>query len=270
MNYLDLNTPMKRPKEQLGQLIREVGEVFTVATAAKVLDSSNTETAKTLARWAKQGWLTRIKRGLYAVVPLEASSTDRMLEDAWLLIPDLFDPCYIGGWSAAEYWDLTEQIFRSICIITDQPQTKKFQTLHNIDFVLTKVKPILMFGTKTVWKQHKKIQVSDPHKTILDILYDPQLGGGITHVVDCFNEYNKNKQCNYTKLIEYAVKINNGAVFKRLGFIAERFLGNNHEVTVACKEHLTQGNAYFDPKLKKGKLITRWRLIIPTSFKELI
>ena len=260
---------MKRPKAQLGQLIREAGEVFTVETAAKILDSSNTEIAKTLARWTKQGWLTRVKRGLYAVIPLEASTTDRMLEDAWLLIPDLFAPCYIGGWSAAEHWGLTEQIFRTVCVITERAQAQKYQTIQNIEFVLTKVKPELIFGTKTIWKQNKKIQISDPHKTILDMLYEPQLGGGIQHVADCCHDYfDDSKLCDYSPLIKYAIQMNNGAVFKRLGFIAEYFLGQNHKLTIVCKENLTKGNAYFDPKLKDGKLVTRWRLFIPRSFQN--
>lgn len=257
---------MNRPKTQLGQLIREAGNLFTLDTAARVIGKSNTETAKILARWAKQGWLTRIKRGLYAVVPLEASTTDQVLEETWLIIPELFDPCYVGGWTAAEHWDLTEQIFRSICVMTERPQAQKHQTIHNVDFVVTKIPANLMFGTKTIWIKDKKIQISDIHKTLLDMLYKPESGGGIQHVVDCFKEYIKSDRCDFSTLMEYAIKVNNGAVFKRLGFIAESLLGNTHDVTLACKAHLTKGNAYLDPKLRDRKLITRWRLFIPASF----
>jgi len=260
---------MMRPKEQLGKLIREAGDIFTVETAANVLGIPNSDIAKTLARWAKQGWITRIRRGLYTVVPIEATTTNQALEDAWVIVPDLFSPCYIGGWSAAEYWDLTEQMFRSICVLTKRTQPQKLQVVHNITFSLTKINPDLMFGTKTIWRKDKKIQISDPHKTILDMLNNPQLGGGIQHVVDCIREYLKSEHCNDVKLFEYVKRMNNGAIFKRLGYIAECLLGRDHELTEFCRNNITKGNAYLDPKLKNGSLITRWRLFVPESFKDL-
>ncbi len=260
---------MSRPKAQLGQIIREAGKLFTVDTAAGITGKSSTETAKILARWAKQGWLVRVKRGLYAVIPIEASTTDQFLEDAWLMIPDLFTSCYLGGWTAAEHWHLTDQVFRSICVMTERPPAKKNLTIHHIDFVITKIPARLMFGTKTVWKEDKKILISDPEKTLIDMLYKPELGGGIQHVVDCFREYNLNEQKDYNLLKEYAVRLNNGATFKRLGFIAESILGESHELTLACRQRLTKGNTYFDPKLKERKLITRWRLFVPESFGRL-
>ncbi|NCX96996.1 MAG: hypothetical protein EBX41_11450, partial [Chitinophagia bacterium] len=165
---------MTRPKEQLGILVREAGEIFTVCSAAKSLNISNIEAAKTLARWATQGWLTRVRRGLYAVVPIEAANVGQAFEDAWMLVPDLFSPCYVGGWSAAEHWDFTEQLFRDICILTEKQVTHKKQVIHNIPFMLTHIPSTLNFGTKTIWKKDKKIQVSDPHKTILDMLNIPQ------------------------------------------------------------------------------------------------
>ncbi len=260
---------MMRPKEQLGKLVREAGDIFTVGTAANVLKASNSDIAKMLARWAKQGWITRIRRGLYAVVPIEATTTNQALEDPWVIVPDLFAPCYIGGWSAAEYWDLTEQMYRSICVLTERTQPQKLQEIHNISFSLTKISPDLMFGTKTIWRKDQKIQISDPHKTILDMLYNPQLGGGIQHVVDCIREYLKSEYCNDVILFEYAKRMNNGAIFKRLGYIAECLLGKEHKLTELCNKNITKGNAYLDPKLKNGSLITRWRLFVSESFKDL-
>lgn len=260
---------MTYAKQHLGKIIREVGDVFTVAAAASCLEEPSDKMAKSLSRWAKQGWLTRIKRGLYAVVPIDASTTERVLEDAWVLIPELYGSCYVGGWSAAEYWDLTEQIFHNICIVAERPPTQKTEEVQGGRFVVTKMKPKLVFATKTIWKQNKKIQISDPHKTIVDMLYNPSLGGGIAHVVDCFKEYKSSEHQNFFTLGNYAGRMENGAVFKRLGFLAERYLGEEHELVALCKDNLSQGNAYLDPSLKRGPLVTRWRLFIPESFKDL-
>ena len=125
-----------RPKKQLGELIRQVGEVFTVSEASQALNLTTTEAAKKMARWKNQGWLTRIKRGLYAVVPIDAITSDRVLADTWVLVPILFGKAYIGGWTAAEYWDFTEQLFRDVCVITQQAVPNKAQKFHNASFFL--------------------------------------------------------------------------------------------------------------------------------------
>lgn len=258
---------MVRPKKHLGMLVREAGEIFTVRTASVILGISNIETAKILARWAQQGWLTRIRRGFYAIVPIEASDTKQALEDAWIIIPELFSPCYVGGWSAAEYWDLTEQLFRDICVLTEKPVIHKKKEIHNIPFLLSHIPASLNFGTKTVWKKGNKIQVSDPHKTILDMLRTPHLGGGIQHIIDCFKEYIKSNHSNYEQLMTYAIKMNNGAVFKRLGFLSSELIGANESLTLLCHERLTKGTTHIDPSFKNGKLITRWRLILPENLQ---
>ena len=72
----------------------------------------------------------------------------------------------VGGWSAAEHWDLTEQIFRDICVFTARAVPKRHQVIHNIQFEVTHVPPEQQFGTKTVWKKEKKLSVSDPTRTI--------------------------------------------------------------------------------------------------------
>lgn len=258
---------MKRPKEQLGAVVREAGRVFTVCSASKVLGASNIETAKTLARWTKQGWLTRVYRGLYAVVPIEATDTKQALEDAWIIIPELFSPCYVGGWSAAEHWDLTDQLFRDICVFTEKQVVHKKQEIHNIPFMLTHIPTFMNFGTKTVWKREKKIQVSDPHKTILDMLHTPQLGGGIQHIIDCFGEYVRSSHYNPEQLMAYTIRMNNGAIFKRLGFLSSKIIGENEFITKQCHEYLTKGTAYIDPSLKEGKLVSYWRLIVPINLE---
>lgn len=259
---------MARPKEQIGAIIRKTGELFKVSDVALVLNISKKEASKRLARWKKQGWLTRIQRGIYATVPIDAMTTDRAFEDSWILVPELFSPAYIGGWSAAEHWDFTEQIFRDICVITENSVPHKIRTVHNTKFFLTHIQNATTFGTKNVWRHERKILLSDPHRTIIDMLYDPRLGGGIQHVANCFEEYIKSSYFNAEVLGGYAEKFDNGAVFKRLGFLCEKKLGKTHLLTQLCRLHLTKGNIYFDPQLKDGNLITRWKLFVPTTFTE--
>jgi len=259
------NSGRPRTRERLSKLLREGGDVLAVESAARILGTGSEEAAKSLARWCNQGWLSRIKRGVYVPVPIEAMGTERAIEDAWVIIPDLFGPAYVGGWSAAEHWNLTEQIFRDICVFTARAVAKRHQVFHNIPFVVTHTPLEQQFGTKTVWKRQKKLSVSDPTRTIVDMLSCAWRGGGIQHVIDCFREYAKSPHFNADQLVNYADRLGNAAVFKRLGFLAERLLGDSHALTVACRSRLSKGNAQLDPAIKGDRLVTRWRLFVPST-----
>lgn len=68
-------------------------------------------------------------------------------------------------------------------------------------------------------------------------------------------------------LIDYAVRLGNGAVFKRFEFRAER-AGVAETLVKACIEQLTMGNAKLDPALPCPRLIRRWRLWVPERWKQ--
>ena len=81
-----------RTRERLGMLLREDGNVLSVASVARILGAGSEKAAKSLARWCNQGWLSRIKRGVYVLVPIEAMGTQQTIEEAWVIIPYLFGP----------------------------------------------------------------------------------------------------------------------------------------------------------------------------------
>lgn len=261
----ELTGKSSRSRTRLSKLLREGGELLTVERAAEILEMDQVTAAKTLGRWRNQGWLARVKRGVYVAVPVEAELADQALEDAWILIPELFDPAYVGGWSAAEYWDFTEQIFRDICVFTARPVLRRNQRVHNIPFVVTHTLAEHHFGTKVVWKRNARILVSDPTKTIVDMLSMPWTGGGIVHVTECLRQYLRSQHFNERLLIEYTKRLNNGAVFKRLGYLTSQLMGDEHPVVIACQANLTAGKAQLDPALKGDRLITRWRLFVPSK-----
>ncbi len=93
----------------MASIIRGTKGTISVKEAAGILNVASTDAAKMLSRWAKKGWMSRVRRGLYVPVPLESRTADVPIEDPWLIAERLYKPCYIGGWSAAEYLELTEQ-----------------------------------------------------------------------------------------------------------------------------------------------------------------
>lgn len=221
--------------------------------------------AKTLARWYSQKWLQRVGHGLYTAIPLDARATEQVLDDPWILVPALFETAYLGGWTAGEYWDLTEQIFRDILVFTTKPIRKRRYDVHGITFLVRKISTKNFFGTQSIWRGQSKVQISDIHRTIIDMLADPALGGGIRHVSECLMAYLRRKDANAASLIEYTERLRNGAVFKRLGYLVEG-MSDQQPLADMCRARLTKGNAMLDPNQECPRLVTAWRLWIPETW----
>ena len=254
-------------RERLASVLRDAGDLVSVEDAARSLVVSRQEAAKTLWRWSQQGWFRHVRRGLYAPIPPDSPLQAQVLPEPWILVPELFYPGYVGGWSAAEHWDLTEQMFLSVLVCTASGSKPREQRVQGTTFVLKRVKPDKIFGTRPVWYGKVKVQVSDVHRTIVDMLDEPRIGGGIRHVFDCIQTYLQAEQADLPKLVEYADRLGNGAVFKRLGFLLSR-LGVEEQTLDDCRFRLTAGNAQLDPSTPSRRLVKRWQLWIPQSWEE--
>jgi len=253
----------KHNRVLLDKLNREARAPFRIEQATKIINLSPSKTRRLLALWATKGWLTRIKRGLYSTVPLGAKYPQERKEDTWLVAEAAFGPCYVGGWSACEYWGMTEQIFKDIVVFTQKTPKKKINTIQGISYILKKVSLDRFFGLKPVWKGQVKIFVSDPSKTLVDMLHDPSIGGGIRNVALVIKEYFFSKKRDDKKLIDYSIDFGNRTVFKRLGYLLESLRIDAPLVIKACKSNISLGYSKLDPSImQKGKIIKRWNLWI--------
>lgn len=256
-NFLSLTSG----KNKLLSVVQAAGDVIHIEDATTALSTTRTNAAKMLARWASQGWLRRIEPGVYVAATLDSLNSEFVLEDPWILVPALFSPAYICGRTAAEHWDLTEQIFRDVVVSTTQIVRKKQLVRHGITFTLYHIQQNKLFGTTSIWRGKSKILISDLHKTIIDMLDNPNVGGGIQQVYDCLRVYLKRADRDDEKLVEYAKRMNNGAIFKRLGFLLEKNNDNSNIINI-CRQQLTSGYAKLDTSFPCARLISRWNLWI--------
>ncbi len=251
-------------QQRLATLLRATSGTIRIDDAMEALDLDRTHAAKLLAGWHKQGAIRRIARGLYAPIQPNALGQTQVLDDPWILVPELYEPGYIGGWSALEHWELTEQLFRSVCVLTSKRALYGETKHQGINFYIKYSPEKNLFGTKKIWRGNKKIQVSDPQKTILDIINEPYLGAGLQHTIDSLLEFKKiyGNQKGVETLLSHAKHLNNGALFKKLGFLSEK-LDFDPSFVDECAANLTTGYAYLDKTSKDNRLITKWRLWVP-------
>ncbi len=252
-------------RSQLSRLLRDNPSVLTPSEAAAVLGLTPARASRRLAAWSRAGWLARIRRGAYVPVPIESESPDIALEDPSTVAAAMFEPCYIGGWSAAEHWGLTEQIFSSLCVMTTKRPRDRKPVLRKTRFDLHSVPATHFIGLKSVWRGGTRVRLSDPARTIIDMMVDPALGGGIRHVAEMLTSLLHDHSKESAKLIEYAAKIEIGAVYKRLGFLLQRDHPDQTALIAKCQANLSAGYAKLDPALPADRLVTAWRVWVPTS-----
>jgi len=258
----------RKERSNLAQVLKAGLAVITAKAVAKVLKLDQNHAAQLLALWAKKGWLSRIKHGVYIPVSLQADSLEVMADEPWVVAKGLFEPCYIGGWSAAEHWDFTEQIFNSTMVFTTQKLRARELSLKGIKLTVKTIKPERLFGTKAEWRENQKVLVSDPTRTVVDAFNDPAVVGGIRMSMDILDRYLKSNHKNLDLLFQYSVQMKNTAIFKRMGFVFEQNYPNEVEFIKKMKTKIKSGYSQLDPAVPGKSLVTAWGIWVPNSWKK--
>jgi len=252
-----------KDRETLAKLARSARMgMINVQTSARALELGPRAAAMKLAGFARRGWLRRIRRGLYLIVPLEVSPQMAITaEDPWMLAVEAFSPCYIGGWTAAEHWGLTEQLFRETLVVTSANVRSTRLTLLNNRFRLYRSSIKSSEGISMVWRQRERIPVSSPERTIIDGLRRPEICGGMRHLTQILLAYSDSKEFSFPRLLDVAHSTANGAAWKRLGYLVELFWPQFATYLPEIEQQLTTGYVKLDPSVgRSGPIAERWRI----------
>ena len=216
--------------------------------------------AKKLSRWAAEGWLRRARRGLYIPVPVDASYPAAWSEDALIVASAVWSPCYFTGWTAANHWALTDQVFRTTVLKTTKRVRASSVRLLDHDYLVTHASPpAIDWGMKSEWRGEMKLRIADPARTVIDILDAPRLGGGIRHGAEILAAYLDDHET--ATLVEYGDRLGNRAVFKRLGFMVEVLAPDRASLIEECLARVSTGVSPLDPDgPKSGRRVPRWGL----------
>jgi len=109
-----------RGRAELSTVLASGKRFVTPADVTGALGVDPEAAAKRLSRWAKDGWVRRVRRGLYIGVPVDASNPAAWSEDALLVAAAVWSPCYFTGWTSASHWSLTDQVFRTTVLKTTE------------------------------------------------------------------------------------------------------------------------------------------------------
>lgn len=204
----------------------------------------------------KNGWLVRIKQGLYFI---HDSIFGQLQGDLPLLAIShcLFEDSYVSLSHALHYHKLVDQVPDTITSISDQI-SKKF-TFQSYIFKITKVKPDIYFGYHTISQQNRTIQIADAEKALLDYLY---VDTNFTTPELFFEPVKDHREAiDFEKFQEYALRFTE-VVRRKSGFLLDHLDINTKHLHASVKhsqghtkltKDSTQFNAkwrvYYDPIL---------------------
>lgn len=219
-------TEILRRLAENGRRIFTAQEAVALAPAAGL---SKAYTPQALHYLTRSGWITRLRRGLYALGP--SMSGVAPLHDFEIGV-SLVRKAAISHWSAMSYHGMTEQIPRRVFVTTTQtisipagassrrnsrPGRTGF-TVRDTFYQFVKVKPQWFFGIGTYWIGEARVPITDPERTLLDGLKNPDYCGGFDEVLGAFK--GRAAKLDVEKIAGYALKLNT-AVAKRLGWILD-------------------------------------------------
>ena len=248
-------------REKLALLRRAFAGPFTALEAALAADLEPRRASRLLRHLVEQGWLTRVQRGLYAAVPLEAEDPQEWRVDPWTIAATALSPGYVGGWTALHHWDLTDQLFSTTVAITTRPVPSQTREIGGARFELRHRPPSALFGMRSIWRDGVPVNVSDAERTIVDCLDDPSLGGGIRHVAEAIGQWHASSDRSTDRLVRYAEQFGNRTVFKRLGYILDALAIDAPDLIAACHDRISLGVSLLDPgRPSAGSITTRWNV----------
>lgn len=248
-------------RRRVEELHRAVSEPFTAEVAAEIWGVGLSRARRLVRYLADRGWLDRVRRGLYLPVPLDAHRSGEAHKDPWLIASVAFEPAYIAGWSAAEHWDLTEQIFRDVFVVTGRRPRDREPTIGTTRFVLHTLDVDNHFGLAVVWHGSHRIDVTDASRTVVDLLANPSWGGGIRHASEAVAEYFESSHRNDALIVEYGDRLGNRSAFKRLGYLLELLDIDAPDLVAECLRRKSAGINSLDPSVRAGgRTVSRWGL----------
>jgi predicted transcriptional regulator of viral defense system len=159
--------------------------------------------------------------------------------------------------------NLTEQVPRLTYVQTTSRKFRRRKEVLGLRFRFITVTPRKFFGLKRETPDHKRYQVTDREKTLIDCLDRLDLAGGIAEVLEALRA--GLDEFDWARLDNYLSRFRSGAVIKRLGFLIEAMelaIPDREARLSAWSRNLTAGLAVLDPSNGQTdhRIATRWNL----------
>ena len=243
--------------------------MFTHADAQGITGLASKSARNLVAGLVNRGLATRLKPGLFILVPFELGRERDYLGNPYLVARELAGTpdYYLSHASAMDLHQMVTQ--PQLSVFVTSPKAIRPRTVLGTEFRFVRCKAKAMFGIIEHWvTKTERVRVSDVERTIIDGLKQPEHCGGFTEVAKGF--WMRRETISPVKLTDYALQIDVGAVVRRLGFLFETFEVPAITEVERLRSTLTSTYALLDPLMPaEGPYQARWRLRVNIAPDEL-
>jgi predicted transcriptional regulator of viral defense system len=248
-----------RESRLLSRLASEGHEIISIDDIETTLEIAPSTAREIASRLAEKGWLDRLLPGRYLIIPLAAGETSMYTTHEYLIATHVADPMYIGYYSALDHHGLTEQVPRTVYVVS--PNRARSQEIHGVPYRVATVTKRKFFGYEPTSIEGTSVNITDVEKTLVDCADHPEYCGGIRKLANAMVVAEK-QGCSWATIGEYLQRLDNGAATKRIVFLADQL-----DIALPTRETLiesfTSGYSLFDPtRHEQGQYDSQYRLQI--------
>jgi predicted transcriptional regulator of viral defense system len=235
-----LSTRESRLLARLAGAGHQIISVDDIETTLEVPPNTAREIA---SRLTEKGWLDRLFPGTYLIVPLTAGEEAVYTTHEYLIAAHVAEPMYIGYYSALSHHGLTEQVPRTVYVVT--PTRAQSREIHGVPYRVTTVTERKFFGFEPTSIEGTTVQVSDLEKTLVDCADHPEFCGGLRELATAMRTAD-DRGCDWFTVGEYLERLDNGAATKRIVYLADQ-LGIDLPAREELVASFTSGYSLLDP-----------------------
>jgi len=242
--------------------LRKIG-IISLEDASRLLGIERERLWAVFHRLEKKGWLERIERGKYMIVPFQAK--EGWLEHPFVLAANLAKNYYISYRTALAHHGLTEQLPVYVYIATTERKGRLERRLQNYVFRFVRIKETKFFGFKAELVGGKKVFVAEKEKAIVDCLDKERYSGSIIEIARALSD----SRINLSKVKKYALKMGNSSLIRRLGYLLDLLKKDSSGLEKSIGSYR---NIYFSTVLPKKalKMDKKWKLVVNVSRGDLL
>ncbi|MCH8339179.1 MAG: type IV toxin-antitoxin system AbiEi family antitoxin domain-containing protein, partial [Chloroflexi bacterium] len=146
--------------------------------------ASKARARKALSRLESKGWLMRLERGLYLLVPLEAGPEGTWAENPLAIAHQLTPVGAVGYLPALHYWEMTKRAPAEMVVQTLRRRFRPRVTILGVEYQFILVVERKLFGVTTQTIDGLTFRITDREKSLVDACDRPDLCGGAQGLVD--------------------------------------------------------------------------------------
>lgn len=248
-----------RESQLLSRLATEGHQIISIDDIETTLDVSPNTAREVASRLAEKGWLDRLFTGRYLIIPLAAGEDSVYTTHEYLIAAHVAEPMYIGYYSALSHHGLTEQVPRTVYVVT--PTRARSRAIHGVHYRVVTITEGKFFGYESTSIEGTAVNVAALEKTLVDCADHPEYAGGIRELALAMGVA-ATQGCSWATVGEYLQRLDNGAATKRIVYLADQ-LGIDLPTRDALVASFTSGYSLLDPTQSvTGRYDSRYRLRI--------